>query len=277
VADAVTVGMSEGTMRGEDLQFRRRRAAKDSAPVEVAPKDFQPGDYLPFGARWLPYGGRVYTLYFDAEDLRTPSYLGYIDPGNAEHLVCDFSSDDHETLRPVGGRDAGGLCRAVAQGNASHAAVSEEVDPDLLPERWMTRVAGRITVDFANRGIPARLALLAFESGAGRGCTFSYFDVIADGKIASSGDAHAILMRLQGVELTNEGAQVYTSGRCDGGTPRWLSHGGKTYLDIAGGPDMRGSEPFHEVRLVRGTHIETLCKGEFAVSWKIKSMGPEFR
>ncbi len=47
----------------------------------------------------------------------------------------------------------------------------------------MTRVNGRATIDFANSGVPVPLALLALESGAGRGCTFGYFDAIVDGKV----------------------------------------------------------------------------------------------
>ena len=278
-ADRVTVAIREGTMRGEDLQFRPRGAAKDTGPVDVSPAGFQPGDYLPFGARWLRYRGRVYTLYFDAESLRYPSYLGYIDAANREHLVCDFESNDKEALHPVGGHDADALCRALADGQVSYASVAEmqDADPDIPSDRWVTRVAGRIAVDFANRGTPAQLALLAYESGAGRGCSFSYFDVVADAMIVSSGEAHAALMKLQDAELTTNGSEVYTSGRCDGGTPRWFVHDGVTYLDLVGGPDVRGSEPFHEVRLVRGTQVETRCKGTFAVRWAVKSMGPEFK
>jgi hypothetical protein len=279
VPDSVTVAMRDGTMRGQDLQFRPRGAAKDSPAVDVKAEGFQPGDYLPFGARWLGYRGRVYTLYFDAESLRYPSYLGYIDAANAEHLVCDFEASDRETLHPVGGRGAKALCRAVAQGQAAYASVIEMADgePDLPSDRWMTRVAGHISIDFANRGAPAKLGLLAYESGAGRGCTFSYFDEMADGKVLSSGEVHAILMKLQGVKLTEDGAQVYTSGRCDGGTPRWFARDGLTYLDIAGGPDVRGTGPFREVRRVRGTQVETLCKATFAVRWSVKLMGPEFK
>jgi hypothetical protein len=276
--DTATVVTQGGTMRGEDLQFRPRLAFTDSPAVEVRPEGFQPGDYLPFGARWLPWRGKVYTLYFDAEDLRVASYLGYIDATNAEHLVCDFTSSDKETFRPVA-RDAEALCRAVTQGQVDYASVAEmqEADPDLPSERWMTRVAGRITVDFANRGKPVPLALLALESGAGRGCTFGYFDAILDGKVASTGDAHAALMRLQDVELRNDGGQVYTASRCDGSAPRWFVRDGVTYLDIVGGPDVRGTEPFHEVRVLRGTQPETRCKATFAARWSVKSMGPEFK
>jgi hypothetical protein len=276
--DAVTVVAREGTMHGEDLQFRPRVAFAESPVAEVRPEGFQPGDYLPFGARWLPYRGKVYTLYFDAEDLRVASYLGYIDATNAEHLVCDFTSSDKETFRPAG-RDAEALCRAVTQGQVDYASVAEmqEADPDLPSERWMTRVAGRVSVDFANRGTPVPLALLALESGAGRGCTFGYFDAVVDGKVASAGDAHAALLRLQDVELRNDGGQVYTSSRCDGSAPRWFVRDGVTYLDIVGGPDVRGTEPFHEVRVLRGTQPETRCKATFAARWSVKSMGLEFK
>ena len=275
VPDAVTVGMRDGTMRGEDLQFRKRGVAKDTAPVEVTPKDFQPGDYLPFGARWLVHGGRVYTLYFESENLRHPSYLGAIDPANAEHLVCDFASVERETLRPAGGRDADGVCGAVARKNVSYAPVAEasDDDPDLEIGRRETRGTGRITVDFANTGAAAALALLAYESGAGRGCDISYFDLLANGKIAASGDAHVALMKLQDIAPDAE----RTESRCDGGVPRWFAYRDRTYLDMASKPDALGVVPFHEVRVLRGTKPETVCKADFAVRWTVKSMGPEFQ
>src|ERR1700692_4401424 len=105
--------------RGEYLASRPRGGPRNAQPVDVTPKDFQPGDYLPFGARWLAYGGKVYTLYFEAEDERYPSYLGYIDASNTEHLVCDFGHGEHETCRPLRDADAG-PCRAVAQGIVSY-------------------------------------------------------------------------------------------------------------------------------------------------------------
>jgi hypothetical protein len=268
--------MREGTMRGEDLQFRKRGAARDSAPVEVTPKDFQPGaDYLPFGARWLVHGGRVYTLYFESENLRHPSYLGYIDATNAEHLVCDFSSVESETLRPAGSRDAAGVCGAVAKKSVSHTPVAEtsDSDADLEIGRRETRSAGRITVDVANTGTPAALALLTYESGAGRGCDVSYFDLVAGGKVVASGDAHAALMRLQVIEPDAQ----RTGSRCDGSMPRWFAHRGRTYLGMASKPDALGVMPFHEVRVLRGTKVETVCKGDFTVRWTVKSMGPELQ
>jgi hypothetical protein len=115
------------------------------------------------------------------------------------------------------------------------------------------------------------------RAGAGRGCTFDYFDLIAGGELARAGDAHALLMTLQDVELSGQGPQDYTSGRCDASRPRWFIRGGVTYLDIAGGPDVRGVEPFHEVRLGRNGKVEAVCRGSFAVSWTVNAMGPELK
>jgi hypothetical protein len=273
VPDAVTVGVSEGTMRGDVLAFRPRGAAKGSAAVDVNPEGFQPGDYLPFGARWLPFGGKVYTLYFDTETLRHASYVGYIDPSNKERLVCDLLVSERETLRVAAGRDMEGLCGAVTKGSVNAASVAErsDDDPELDIGRRETHVTGRINVDFANAGAPEPLALLAYESGAGRGCTFGYFDVVSGDRIVSSGGAHASLMKLQSVEPERE----RTSGSCDGAVPRWLTFGGLTYLDIASKSE--SVNPFHEVRLLRKGRVETRCKGTFAVRWQVKTMGPDFR
>jgi len=278
VVDDVTGAMREGTMRGEDLAFRPRGAAKASPPVDVRPKDFQPIDYFPFGARWLPYDDKVYTLYFEAEDLRYPTHLGYIAADNDERLVCDFDHSERETFNPVRDADAA-VCRAVAAGGVRYLAPADaqDADADAAARRWNSRVAGHVSVDYANTGAATPLALVAFRSGAGRGCEFDYFDLTVGGTLAHAGDAHALLLKLQDVELSGQGELDYTSGRCDGSRPRWFVRDGVTFLDIAGGPDVRGEEPFHEVRLARNGQVETACRGSFAVSWTVKSMGPGFK
>ena len=68
-----------------------------------------------------------------------------------------------------------------------------------------------------------------------------------------------------------------TESRCDGGVPRWFAYRDRTYLDMASKPDALGVVPFHEVRVLRGTKPETVCKADFAVRWTVKSMGPEFQ
>jgi hypothetical protein len=40
---------------------------------------------------------------------------------------------------------------------------------------------------------------------------------------------------------------------------------------------VRGTEPFHEVRVVRGTQPEARRKGTFVARWSVKSIGPEFK
>ena len=274
VPDAVRISDGGGTLRWEQPEFRPRGAAKDTAAIATTPEEgFQPGDYLPLGARWLRLGGRVYTLYFEAEDERHASYLGIIDAHNIEHLVCDFANVETETLHPVGGRDADGVCRAVARGKVSYSPVAEltDADPAIDPERERTSVGGRATVDFANTGTPARLARLDYEGQGGRVCQFSYFDLIATDRIVSSGDAHATLMQVQDVALDDD------RGGCDAYGRRWFTFGGRTYADIAPQRDHAYVPPFHAVRLAQAGKVETRCTGSFAVHWRVKSMGPTFR
>jgi len=268
--DQVSVGMNSGTMRGDVLEFRRRGASKDSPAIEVTTEGFQVKDYLPFGGRWLDYGGKVYTLYFEAEDLRHVSYLGHIDRTNTERLVCDFTNVEREQLKPVAAA-AADVCKAVAEKKVRYVAVKE--DESLNAGRRATRATARVAVDFRNTGAPTRLALLLYESGAGRGCDFAYFDVISGDEIASSGDAHALLMALQAIKPE----QGRSAGRCGGDLPRWFKHGGRVYLDIASKSDASGIMPFHDVMTVRGGRVEAICKGEFRVEWKVNAMGPDFR
>jgi hypothetical protein len=272
VPDHVSVGRREGTMGGEALEFRARGMSNASAPVEITEEGFQGGAYLPLGVRWLPYRGRVYVLNFESEGLRHVSYLSIIDAKNIERLVCDFDNVEHERLVARSRKDAD-LCGAVTKGKVNYASVSDEPDPDLTTERWATHVAGSITIDFRNAGRPASLALLSFESGAGRGCSFDYFDQVADKAIASAGATHVTLMKLQAVEPGQEN----TTGPCGGGVPRWFTYRGQVFLDSASKSDAFGIIPFHDVKLVRNGRMEARCTGTFAVRQKVRTMGDGFK
>jgi len=265
--DQVGIGMGEGTMGGEVLEFRPKGAAKNSGPVEVMPEGFQPGSYLPHGARWLPFRGKVYTLNFASEQLRHVSYLSYIDAGNVEHLICDFDNIEDQTLKPIGGADAA-LCRSVAAGKVDFIAVGETEDPPA--RRRNTGTKGSVKVDFRNIRKPEPLALLSYESGAGRGCAYRYYEALAGADdVADTGESHALLMKLQELKLD----EMRIGPSCSDNNPRWFSYRGKIYFDNASKPDSFGEPFFHEVKLLEDTRVTALCRGEFKVRWKVLTMG----
>jgi len=269
--DDVSVGIVAGTMRGDALEFRPRGAAKDSKPIEITRPDFDRDDDWGFGARWLRYRGRTYTLNFESETLRRVQYLGYIDAQNVEHVVCRFANIEREELTPVM-KTAVDLCRRVAGGQVNYTAVNEAREQQGT-ERRETSLKGRVSVDSRNMRRPEPLVLLSYASGAGRGCEFDYFDVISDDRLASGGETHDILMGLQAIE-PSEGR---SSGPCGHGAPRWFEYDGRLYLDYASAQDHGLMARFHNVKSVSDNRIELACKGEFKVKWEIKTMGPEFK
>ena len=127
-----------------------------------------------------------------------------------------------------------------------------------------------ISVDFNNRGKPSELALLAFDSGAGRGCRLSYFDATSDGAAVDNGAEHETLMRLQEIDLADF---LPNGSKCGGNRAGWFKDGGKIYFDQSSPPLARQTTPFHVVSRVQGTQIETLCKSTFSTLWSVKAMG----
>ena len=268
----VRVGEAAGTMHGEVLEFRKLGAAHESAPIDFESDDYQRGDYLPFGARWFARSGKVYTLYFESEDLSRPVLLGFIDRRNREHLVCEFSVIESEVLQAVS-KEAEPLCKKVTQGVQYLVADAKNVEITGEERQW-THGLGALSIDFNNRGKPSGLALLAFDSSAGRGCRMNYFDAMRDGAVVDKGAEHETLMRLQEINL----ADFFPNrDKCGGNGVGWFRDGGKIYFDQSSPPLARETTPFHVVSRVEGTEIETLCKATFSTLWSVKAMGPSFK
>jgi hypothetical protein len=256
--DEVAVVDAGGTAHGDLLQFRRKGMPRNSDPIRITRDPAERFyDNWTFGERWLPYDGKVYTLKFASEEFRHVSYLGYIDPRNIEHFVCDFENVEHEKLltlamkRPVLAGET--ICERVAGGQVKYMPANE--DHTLMSDRHDTDVAARVTVDFSNAGQETSLALLSYERSNRRGCYFQYYDVIAGDSIASTGNTHDTLMKLQRANIANRNP----GPTCGGNTPRWFSDRGRTYFDNRWQSERLGTEPFHDVSIVHDGRVETLC------------------
>jgi len=119
------------------------------------------------------------------------------------------------------------------------------------------------------------LVLLAYESSAGRGCTYQYYEALAaDGDLADTGESHSVLAASQSLRL---GEAVRIGPTCRDNNPRWFSYRGKIYFDNASKPDSFGEPFFHEVKLVEDERVTLLCKGKFRTRWKVSTMGEIFK
>jgi len=264
-----TISGDGTTAGGDNLEFRPMGVSPQASAIEI---DFGGGDRLGppggFGARWLKRGRRVYTLHFDSESLHWPSYLGYIDPVNVEHTVCQFGGAQTETLVPDQPRSAG-LCRAAFDDKVRDLDLNSD-DADDAPEasgRPWTTISGSMTVDFRNIGRQEPIALLEFDGAAGRGCAFSYYEATKDGRPTSTGEAHIVLMKLQNADPDGHEPGL----TCGGNEPSWFEYGGKIYFDNKSPSDPQG--PYHTVSHIKGDQIERICHAEYTTKWTVKSYG----
>lgn len=283
--DAVSIGVGIGTVRDETLEIRPRDAAKDAEPVALKDDDDGWRDIGGFSARWLPYRGKVYTLHFASETLRSAVALGFIDAANNEHVVCTFKSDVRENLIPLKPDDAD-LCGRVAAGRVKYVAPTNR---DEGSNRRETSLKGMLTLDFRNTGRAVSLALLDYASGAGRGCEFKYYDTVSNGRIGVPGESRDVLMAAQDINLSGASLKEYPDPselkaesyfrppHCGGVTPRWFEHNRRIFLDTAAERDDGVLARFRTVSLIENTGVGPVCRGEFSETWKVDAMGPRFR
>jgi hypothetical protein len=272
-----TVGAEPGSAGGEELQFREHGAPKSSPPFEIDFFDDRPWVDRGFGARWLRHHGRTYALIFQSESLRHPNHLSFVDGNNREHLLCQFATTEHESLVPSDTSDAQ-LCRAAASGDVQGLSIDTETTSTLDyagEPRTDTRIAGTTHTDFTNTGLPATVVQLEVEYGGARGWGAKYYDIVSGQKIRSDGRLHKLLMDLQYIEEWGNYRDFVEPGVANGSEVSLFTYGGVTYLDVTAKPP--GDVPFHEVRLLNGNRISTVCSASFRVNWRVESIAREFR
>jgi hypothetical protein len=248
-------------MGGELLEFRPKGAPKDSAPVEFTIEaDWQ--DYSIFGARWLKHNNHVYTVYFDSENLNNIVYIGLIDHEDKENLICEFDSENVEDFR-ANAEKYNGLCNAIDEDKVEYIKIDPPGEQGDI-SRPSTGISGKITIDFRNIGKPEDLVLLQFDGAAGRGCDFSYYDAIKNGKIPEAGESHKILMDAQGADPN----RFLPGPTCGKNETRWLKYKDQIYLENTA----YGPAPLRNVKHIFGGAFEQVCHGVFEQEWKVKSL-----
>jgi hypothetical protein len=285
VADDVRVDGKMGTAGGDVLEIRPRGAPQNSEPIKVSRVGWEWKDYWAHGARWLRYGGRVYTLYFASETLRNAVALGYLDKDNGEHIVCAFDSVEHERLMPVR-NDARRLCERVTQDQVHYV---EPAKADEGTQRQETALVGRLHIDFRNNATTEDLALLSYDSGAARGCGFKYYDTLSADRLGPDGPARSVLLHAQNIDLHGQSPKEYSDPKeekftpymmpphCGDVTPRWFELGGKVYLDESAAREDVDRPRFRNIKLIRRQRIALQCRGEYRVQWVVKNMVVPFQ
>ncbi|QUD89866.1 hypothetical protein [Phenylobacterium montanum] len=261
-----SIGRVDGMRGGEQVEYHDLNAPPGSPAATITPRSKWNGP-ADFGARWFRHRGRTYVLHFETESLRHATYLGYIASDNIEHVACDFTSTEQETLRPV--RSEGSeICRAVAMGNVKSAEI-DTIPPEKYEEvsdLSATHVVGYSTVDFRNTGRSAKLALLQSTPGGNVECIYNFYEPVKNGKPTLEGNEHDLLNTLQDSDSPKT---------CDENSVKWFRFGGKTYFQNRTNTSLN-NPPSDVVRYVSGNNILDICLGQFRTKWHAgRKLDPE--
>jgi uncharacterized protein YecT (DUF1311 family) len=233
-------------------------------PLAILPQGFEWLTYSALGRATFRAGDRTFTYHSLDDALEQPAFLSYITPGNRELRVCDFDTVVGSAV-VAGGED---VCAAVE--SSDERIESFEVVPvgdaaRFAVDRPDTTARALAKIDIDNDGLEENLVEYAYSSGAGRGCENNYFELLADdGTTLASNSNAAAVRELQG--LTERGA----SGRnCGLIRNRLFRFEDKVYYET-NATNAEGVP--HEVRLLRGTAVSTVCTFEREIKSTVKTL-----
>jgi hypothetical protein len=121
-----------------------------------------------------------------------------------------------------------------------------------------------LKVDFDNDGNDDVLVRLQYTSGAGRGCDYSFFDLLnarRDGFSTSKG--RTLLQEMQ--RTAKEPHMRHNVPSCSGNTTGWFRYNGITYYETKyPGDEPKGErQKFHRVSYIKDGNIKTVCEANF--------------
>jgi uncharacterized protein len=234
---------------------------QDKRPVHIQPQGFELNTYSPLGRSAFRHESRTFVYYSRDATLAEPSYLSYITPTNREVRVCDFETAVGSAV--VEGGDE--VCAAVETGERI-----ETVEWTSIADRQTTafdradtfpKTLG--TVDIDNDGLDEPLIELSYESGGGQGCTFNYFELMAEDRQSLLANSNSSVVReLQG--LQSEG---YHGRNCGNVENRLFKLDDRIYyeMNVANNANLP-----HEVRVLEGNAVATLCTFQRQVTTRVR-------
>lgn len=191
--------------------------------------------------------------------LAEPAHVSHVTPTNREVRLCEFETIVSSAL-VEGGSD---VCTAVESG--------ERIEPIELTPLAERRSAGRAdtymrrsgSVDIDNDGLDDHVVELSYENGVGRGCTFNYFELLAeDGRSLLTNSKRLPVRELQGL-----GAEGYRERNCGIIENRLFKFDEKIYYET----NVTNNELVpHELRVLDGTAVGVLCTFEREATTRVR-------
>jgi uncharacterized protein len=232
-------------------------------PLQIQPQGFDWARYSPLGRTAFRFDDRTFIYYSADAALDRPSHLTYVTPTNQERRMCEFEA---VTLSVVaeGGDD---VCYALESegGDIDAIELHDIAVPSPAWARDDTFARRRGSADIDNDGLEEELIELRYESGAGQGCTFNYFELLApDGRSLAATSKAAPVRELQGISPDG-----YRERNCGNIENRLFKFREKVYLETNANDNERVP---HEVRMLNGTAVASVCTLESVATTRVKQL-----
>jgi len=230
--------------------------------IDIQPQGFEWNTYSALGRAPFRFEGRTFVYHSRDVALIEPSYISFVTPENREVRVCDFATNN--TSATLEGGDE--VCAAVAADEGIElvelAGMTGEGTAFSRPDTYL-KASGAVDID--NDGLDENVVELSYASGAGQGCTFNYFELLADDQQSLLNNSNSRPVR----ELQAIADDGYHERNCGNIANRLFKFDDKIYYETNAANNQLVP---HEVRKLDGTAVDTLCTFEREVTTKVKTL-----
>ena len=218
---------------------------------------------MTFGVKFTAYAGSYYILNLKNERSAAIQSVEHMTSDNRVETVCSFTQEMVETIAEA---KKPGLCKAALEGKLQY--VSFDKTHGLTIERlgrWASAPGAAAVVDIDNDGISENLLEIGYMSSAGRGCDFTYLDMLnAYRSDFENSPKRQLLLSAEGV--TPGGNTGHTGvPACGNSRYRVFKYEGKYYLEGKYGVGNLSTSDvqFHNVVLIDQGAVHSICKFKF--------------
>lgn len=203
-------------------------------------------------------GQRPHLLHY--RDFAHPVSSVSLDTGE----VCLFNA---ATTQQVGSQALEpALCKALQAGEPQGELRFDQpvgMTAEAVQQQWReTGADGTLMLDFANSGTPLNVAKLFLASGAGPGCSATFYDLLTpDGSGFESGPMVDLLWQLQGGQGRDSRWPVSPCGN----QARFFLHADRTYFETRplAWPPRDRRDQYHRVTRVEDGRVREVCGFRF--------------
>jgi uncharacterized protein len=203
-------------------------------------------DYL-YGLAHIQSEGHIFHLTSIDDFFKKPAYLSYITPFDTNIRVCKFSNEEKNVLAPnTNIKNAKNVCEAVEnKTNINYIELTKDTElkrEDILESPREYYLGNEGLVDYDNDGVQNEVILIGYASGAGRGCSFQYFEEIVSKEKRIKMSKSSYLLGI---------AQRDTCGS----EVKFFEYQNKIYIEEV-------SRNSHKIEKIEDGKIDTICDGQ---------------